>query len=699
MSSSLVQVEKRGAIAVVTLNNPPVNSLSFPMFEQIDTTMRELIADSAVKGIVLVGQGKNFCAGFDLSSVSLDVKPEAIRENMPRTHTMLDMMEDSPKPIVAAIAGNALGGGCELAMGCHYRVAESTATLGLPEVQVGLLPGAGGTQRLPRLVGLLDGLQMIGQGKTIRAEKAAKLGLVDQLVEPGTALDHALALATEKASSTSHPKAREKADKIPPREMCEQMFTMARAMIDQAPVKFRAPVRAVKCIEEGALNGYAAGIKAEQDLFVECYFDDEAQGLIHFFFASRGTTKIPELKGVAPAKIGQVGVVGGGTMGRDIAFVHLLAGYPTTLLEVDQGRLDAAVATIKNHFARRVEKGKLTKEDAERLFGQLTPTLDYATFKDADLIIEAVFERMDIKKDVFTQLAAVVKPSCIVASNTSTLPIAELASVIKDPSKVIGLHFFSPARAMPLLEIIRFDGTSKETIQTCLEVAKKIKKTPVLVRDCYGFLTNRIAFAYGSEANALLEEGASLEQIDQAMVEFGFPMGPFTMGDMAGNDIAYHALPGMVKAYPERARKISPIVGRMFESGRHGQKVGKGFYAYDDQKNKQSDPEMAAMIDGIRKEVGAQIRTDISKEEIQERIALTWINIAADCLADGTALTPDDVDVATVMGFGFPPWRGGAMNYAKKLGYAKIVEKLEGYAAKYGKVYAPSSWLHKAAQG
>jgi 3-hydroxyacyl-CoA dehydrogenase len=698
MAGSLVSVEKKGDLAIVTLNNPPVNSLSFDMFSQIDQTMQHLIADESVRGIVLVGAGKNFSAGFDLSSVSKDVKPDFIAENMPKTHRMLDRMEDSPKPIVAAIAGNALGGGCELALGCHYRVADKTATLGLPEVKVGLLPGAGGTQRLPRLVGLMDGLQVIGQGKTLSGTKAFELGLVDQLVEPGQVLEAAIELARSKSTQTTHPKAREKQDKLPPREMSEQMFAMARQMIENAPVKFRAPGRAVRCIEAGVLDGYAAGIAAEQQLFVDCYFDEEAQGLIHFFFASRSTGKIKELEGVAPMKVARVAVIGGGTMGRDIAFVHLLAGYPTHLLEMDQPRLDAAVATIKGHFARRVEKKQLSAADAEKLFSQLTPTLDYASLSEVDLVIEAVFERMDIKKEVFKKLAAACKPSCILASNTSTLPIGELAAVTRDSSKVIGLHFFSPARAMPLLEIIRFDATSKETIQTCLEVAKRIKKTPVLVKDCYGFLTNRIAFAYGAEANALLEEGATIEAIDQATVAFGFPMGPFTMGDMAGNDIAYHAIPGMMKAYPDRARKVSPLVDKMFESGRHGQKAGKGFYAYDENKKAKTDPEMTAMVAEVRKQLGVAVRSDISAEEITERIVYTWINIAADCLEDGTALSPDDVDVATVMGFGFPAWKGGAMNYARHVGFGKIVKSLDQYAAKYGKVYEPSAWLRRAAQ-
>ena len=697
-SSSLVLVENRGGIAVVTLNNPPVNSLSFEMFQAIDQTIRDLVADSAVKGIVIIGKGKNFSAGFDLSSVDTKADPNLIKNNMPKTHVMLDNMEDSPKPIVAAISGNALGGGCELSLGCHYRVADTTATMGLPEVKVGLLPGAGGTQRLPRLVGLLDGLQIIGQAKMIDAAKAAKLGLVDQLVEPNELLDAAIKLATEKSGETSHPKAREKSDKIPPAEMIEQIFGMARQMLEQSPIKMRAPGRAIKCIEEGVTKGYAAGIKAEQDLFVDCYFDEESQGLIHFFFASRSTTKIPELEGVTPLKIEKVGVVGGGTMGRDIAFVHLLAGYPVTLLEADEARLKAAVDVIKGHFARRVEQKKLKPEDAEKGVARLTPTLDYAAYKDADLIIEAVFERMDVKKEVFTKLAAVVKPSCILASNTSTLPIAELSTVTKDPTKVIGLHFFSPARAMPLLEIIRFDKTSKETIQTCLDVAKRIKKTPILVRDCYGFLTNRIAFAYGAEANAILEEGASVQQIDDALVEFGFPMGPFTMGDMAGNDIGYHATPGMMKAYPARARTISPLIEMMFKDGRHGQKAGKGFYAYDESKKKHADPGFEAMVVETRKQLGIKPRTDISKEEITERIVYTWVNIAADCLHDGTTLTTGDVDVATVMGFGFPPQRGGLMNYAERIGYAKIVEALDRYTAKYGKVYEPSAWLRKAAQ-
>jgi 3-hydroxyacyl-CoA dehydrogenase len=340
----------------------------------------------------------------------------------------------------------------------------------------------------------------------------------------------------------------------------------------------------------------------------------------------------------------------------------------------------------------------MTQKKMDDAVGRLKPTLKYEDFADADLVIEAVFEKMEVKKEVFEKLNKVVGPKTILASNTSTLPIAELAGIVSDPSRMIGLHYFSPARVMPLLEIIRTKQTSPETIATCLQLAKDTKKTPVLVGDCYGFLTNRIAFAYGAEAGAILSEGASVEQIDKALVEFGLPMGPFTMGDMAGNDIGYHAWPGMQKAYPKRARKASLISPRMFEAGRHGQKVGKGCYLYDPGKSQGSvDPEFNALVDQARKDMGVTPRKDVSDKEIVERVMYIWVNAAAECLEEGIALKPGDVDVATVMGFGFPPWRGGLMHYAAKEGYKKIVDALDGYAKKYGPVYEPCQWLRDQA--
>lgn len=698
-AEQVIDLSTQGDVAIVTINHPPVNSLSSDAFRQLGEQFQKAIKDPKINAIVLVGAGDTFSAGFDLSSVDKLPGPDTLRQENPRVYKMLDAVEDSPKPVVAAIKGVALGGGLEVALGCHYRVAGQSSSLGLPEVQVGLLPGGGGTQRLPRLVGLQDGLLMICQGQQIKAPKALEIGLVDQLAPDADVLNHAIAFARSKVGETSHPKARTKTDKLPPKEMAEPIFQFAASEVAKKAGQMIAPGKALECIKVGVLEGYEKGLNKELENFIHLAFSDQAEGLIHFFFASRATTRIPELKGVDPGpSLKKIGVVGGGTMGRDITFVHLISGKEVVLLEADQTRLDAAVDVIKGHFQRRVDQGRMTSEKMAAAVGRLKPTLDYADFAGAQLVIEAVFEKMDVKREVFVKLNKVVSASAILASNTSTLPISELSSVIDRPERMIGLHFFSPARVMPLLEIIRTKKTSPQTIAACLQLSKEIKKTPVLVGDCYGFLTNRIAMAYGAESNAILDEGASVEQIDKALVRFGLPMGPFTMGDMAGNDIGYHAAPGMIAAYPKRSRSMSPVAKLMFEAGRHGQKTGKGFYRYPEGQSKgEHDPEFDALLAQARTTLGKPPRTDISDREIVERIMFTWVNAAADCLHEGIALKPGDVDVATVMGFGFPPWRGGLMHYAQREGFSRIVDALDGYAKKFGPVYEPSPWLRERA--
>lgn len=696
----VIHRQTRDGVAVVTIDNPPVNSLIPEAFGQIGEAVAAAAKDASVSAIVLVGAGDNFSAGFDLSSVEKLPGPTEIKEANTKVYRMLDAIEDVGKPVVAAIRGVALGGGLEVAMACHYRVAADSATLGLPEVQVGLLPGAAGTQRLPRLVGLQEGLQIICQGQQIKAAKAAEIGLVDRLAPADKVLEEAIAFAKTKAKEPApYRKARELFDKLPDAETAAMIFQFAKGEVAKKAGKMIAPGKALECIETGVLEGYAKGLEKEVENFIACATSEQAEGLVHFFFAQRATTRIPELKETKPgAPLQKVGVVGGGTMGRDIAFVHLISGKEVTLLEANNDRLEAAVDVIRGHFQRRVDQGRMSPEKMKAAMDRLHPTLDYADFKNLDLVIEAVFEKMEVKKDVFEKLAKVVSPTTILASNTSTLPITELATVVKDPTRMIGLHFFSPARVMPLLEVIRAKETSWETIAACMALAKEIKKTPVLVGDCYGFLTNRIAMAYGAEAAFLLDEGADVEEIDRAIVDVGMPMGPFTMGDMAGNDIGYHAMPGMMKAYPKRTRKPSLIAHKMYEAGRHGQKAGRGFYLYEAGSTQgKPDPELKTLIDEARKEMGITPRRDISQQEITERIMYTIVNAAAECLEEKIALKESDVDVATVMGFGFPPWRGGLMHYAQKEGFKKIVAALDGYAKKYGSFYEPCQWLRDKA--
>jgi len=693
-----VTVERRGSVAVITIDHPPVNALSLTVFRELGEKITEVANDDKVEAVVLTGAGKNFSAGMDLSSLEHIGGPDDIRKNNSILHRLLKAMEDSPKPLVAALKGNVLGGGLEFAMPCHYRIADETTSLGQPEVNVGLIPGLGGTQRLPRIIGLPDGIQMVCGGRPINAQRALGLGLLDKLTSSNKLLDDAVEFALERAKADGPlPKARERADKMPPAEVLDQIFQMARMQVQQKAGRMVAPMKALEAVESGIKEGYDKGIETEMEKFIDCLFGEQAQAMIHLFFAQRGTSRVPEFKDLKskarPVK--SVGVIGGGLMGRDIAFVHLQAGKEVALIEVDQERLDAAVEVIRGHFQRRVDRGRLSKEKMDAALGRLKPTLDYADIADVDMVVEAVFEKLDLKKQILSKVNAAVPRDVFIASNTSTLPISELAAAVDGPERVIGLHFFSPARVMPLLEMVRTDQTSEETIATCFGLAKEIRKTPILVKDCYGFLTNRSIWSYSQEAATLVEEGASVQQVDEALVEFGMRMGPFTMADMAGIDIAAHAAPGMMEAYPDKVR-IVHVAEKMYETGRYGQKVGKGYYQYEEGKREgKPDPEVGSIVEEVRKELGITPR-EISKEEILERTLYLWINECAYCLEEGVALKPSDVDIATVMGFGFPPWRGGLMLYARQVGYKKIYDTLAKYAEKFGGgPYTPSEWLAK----
>jgi len=691
-----VSLERRETVAVITIDHPPVNALSPTVFKELAERFAEAGADDSVEAIVLAGAGKNFSAGMDLSSVDINVEPEAVRKNNVLINEFAEMMEDSAKPVVAAVKGATLGGGLEFAMSCHYRVAADAGQLGQPEVSIGLIPGMGGTQRCPRLVGLADGLMMVCGGRPVKPQRALDLGLVDEVVPADELLDRAVAFAIERVKEGGpYPKSRERADKLPDAGMVEQIFQMAAMQVQKQAGQMTAPLKALEAVKVGVVEGYEQGRVKELDEFIKCMFEGQAPAMINVFFAQRATTHVPGMKDLkSKAKpVNKVAVVGGGLMGRDIAFINLLGHKEVALIEVDQDRLDAAVETIRGHCQRRVDRGRMSAEKMNDTLSRLKPTLDYADIADVDLVIEAVFEKMEIKKEVLGKINDAVPRDTFIGSNTSTLPITELAAVVDGPERVIGLHFFSPARVMPLLEIVRTAETSEETIATSFALAKAIRKTPILVKDCYGFLTNRVIFPYVQEGAVLVMEGAGIRQVDDALVEFGMRMGSFTMGDMAGIDIGYHIAPGMMEAYPDKYRP-DPIGAKMFELGRYGQKAGKGFYKYEEgSRQGVPDPDVDAVVDELRKEKGITPR-EISADEIVERMIYMWINECAGCLEEGVALSPGDVDIATVMGFGFPPWRGGIMYYAKQVGYKQVHDTLAKYADQYGGgPYTPNKWL------
>jgi 3-hydroxyacyl-CoA dehydrogenase len=538
-------------------------------------------------------------------------------------------------------------------------------------------------------------------GKQLGAAQAAALGLVDRVVDERAddLTRAAVAFARERAAAGGpYPKARLRADKLPPADAAGVLLDALRVKVERQAGPLVAPRRTVEAVAAGILLGYEAGRETEMRGFAECLQGAQARGLIHFFFASRATANVSELRGLAPRAVRDVAVIGGGTMGRDIAYVNLAAGRRGALVEANRERLDAAAAVVREHFARRAARGEMSDSAAGDAVARLTPTLDYAALATADLVIEAVVEVMEVKREVFARVAAAAPPDAILASNTSTLPIGELARGVADPGRVVGLHFFSPARVMKLLEVVRAGVTSPLTIATALAYAREVGKTPVLVGDVYGFVSNRLSMAYGVEAAALLEEGASVEQIDGALVRFGMPMGPLQMSDMAGVDVGHLIGPGLQAAYPERYRP-SRVSRLLYDAGRFGQKTGRGYYRYEPgQKVGASDPEFETLLADARRCSGTgAVRTNIGDDEIVERVLYATVNEGAHCLGEGVARTPGDVDVVFVLGFGFPAWRGGPMRWAEEVGWARVVEALDRYADTYGERLRPAGWLREQA--
>ena len=688
-------LEIRGSVGFITIDHPPVNSLSQEIYQELEATFQQATDDPAIVAIVFIGANDTFSAGFDLSTIENDLPSEGeLREGNLRIHRFKESIEDSAKPVVAAITGVALGGGLELAMACHFRIATSASKLGLPEVQVGLIPGGGGTQRLPRLIGPIEAIKMICGGSQVSADKALKLGLVDQVVPEDQLVEVSEGFALEQASGGPWPKTRERKDNLPGWIKSAFLFPVAKRKVREKAGIYTAPMKAFQCIETGVRKGYQEGIEQERRDFGAAFFGEQSKGLVHLFFASRKAVQISELEDATTKSIETVGIVGGGTMGRDIAFVNLLSRKNVVLVEADQQRLDAAMEVIRGHCQRRIDRGRMTPERMQLALDQIRPTLDYGDLSEVDLIIEAVVDDEGVKKRVLARINQVVSSDTIITSNTSTISIARLAEAVEHPQRVMGLHFFSPVRVMPLLEEIRTGATSPETARTCLEYAKAIKKTPILVGDCQGFLTNRLAMASGAEANALLQEGASLQQVDRVCVEFGLPMGPVQMGDMAGVDIWYRAMPGMQTAYPDRCRSLSPLAKAMFDAGRHGQKVGKGYYRYEPGgRDPLPDPEFDELVAVAQRELGITPRSEISDEEVLERLLYTWVNAAAFCLEEGVVLRSSDVDIASVLGFGFPAWRGGLMYWAAEVGYKNIADRLDCLAETISPVFKPAGWL------
>jgi len=656
-TTSPISTRRHGDVLIVLSNNPPVNALSTAVRQGLVDAIAEAEADDSVKAIVIACEGQTFFAGADITEFG---KPP----QQPWLPAVVDAIENCSKPVVAAIHGTALGGGLEVALGCHYRVADPTAKLGTPEVKLGLLPGAGGTQRLPRVAGVGKALQMCATGSPIAAREAFDCGLVDRLCE-GDLLPHAVAYAEEVRDVRPLPKSSERQDRLA--DAASNVFDEFRRANAKKFRGFEAPEANIRAVEAATRKPFAQGVIEERKLFMELMGGAQSAAQRYFFFAERKASKIEGLpENTQPRPIHKVGMVGAGTMGGGIAMNFLSAGIPVTIVEMGQDALDRGTGVMRRNYEASAAKGKLTGEQVERAMGLLNPTLDFAALSDCDLIIEAVYENMDVKKDVFSRLDKIARPGAILASNTSYLDLNEIAAATSRPGDVVGMHFFSPANIMKLLEVVRGAKTSPDVLLTAMGLGKKIKKVPVIAGVCHGFIGNRMLMPRQVEATKLLLEGATPEQVDRVHVEFGMPMGPFQMADLAGVDIGWHRDPG----------RIETIRDQLCAMERWGQKKGAGFYDYDDKRRPSPSPVVQQVIEDFARKQGVERRA-IGDEEIIERTIYTMVNEGAKILEEGIAQRASDIDVVWVYGYGWPVYRGGPMFWADNIGLAKIVEGLK----------------------
>ncbi|HEY7285186.1 MAG TPA: 3-hydroxyacyl-CoA dehydrogenase NAD-binding domain-containing protein [Vicinamibacterales bacterium] len=693
----LIRYSINDRVAVITIDNPPVNALSPAVWTGIEEAVARANGDPQVEAIVLIGAGSTFIAGADIKVFDVLKTRDDSMKRSDGTHALLRRMEDSAKPLVAAIHGNALGGGMEVAMSCHFRVAAKDAKVGQPEVLLGIIPGAGGTQRLPRLAGAELALTMCTDGKPVPAPKARAAGMIDEIIE-GDLSSGAIAFAKAKAAKKETRKTREiavSADAVKAGlDACAKM----RASLARTARGMRAPYAVVDAVEFGLQNGFDKGSVRERELFADCVVSTESKALRHLFFAEREVAKIPDVpRETATKDIKRAAVVGAGTMGGGIAMNYANAGIPVLLKEVDQAALDRGMATIRKNYEVTMSKGKLTPEQVEKTIGLITPTTSYDGFDQVDIVTEAVFENMDLKKATFAELGKVVRPDCILASNSSTLDIDEFARASGRPAQVLGHHYFSPANVMKLLEIVRGKDTDKPVLATSLKLAKRLNKVGVVVGNCFGFVANRMLAFYMREAYLLLEEGASVEQIDRVLTNFGLPVGPYGMQDIAGIDVGARIRQYLKSIGKSRAEgPQSEVPDRLYEMGRYGQKTGAGWYKYDapGSRNRTPDP----LIEQLAEEAAAKRgikRRPVADDEILARITTALANEGARVLEEGFATRAGDIDIVYVYGFGFPRQSGGPMFYADTVGLPTVLSRVKAYRDRFGDYWQPAPLLER----
>jgi len=698
--SELVSLSRDGDVAIITIDNPPVNALSAGVPEGIVASLNEIQQDDSVTAAVIIGAGRTFIAGADIKEFGQITSGE-LELDSAAIHEFLRQIEDCSKPVVAAIHGTALGGGLEYAMACHYRVAVPSARVGQPEVTLGLIPGDEGTQRLPRLAGPTKALEMCCRGRPISAKDAFESGIIDRIVE-GDLLEGAIAFAREAAASGEPPRrTRDRTEKLGDETTNAPIFAAARDMTKKKARGATAPLMAIDAIEAATKLPFEEGCKVEAKLFRDCLFSEQCAALIHLFFSERTVRKIPDVpKDTPTVDIKQAAIVGAGTMGGGIAMAYAGAGIPVLLKEIKQQFLDRGMDTIKKNYEVSVKRGRLTQEKVDRLMSLIKPTLSYDGFDSADIVVEAVFENLDLKKKIFAELDKVCRPDAILASNTSTLDIDAMAAATSRPQQVIGHHFFSPANVMRLLEIVRGKETGKEVIATSMALARRLRKIGVLVGNCRGFVANRMSGPYGREALFLLDEGASPQQVDDVLMEFGLPMGIFRMIDLAGIDVMWRARQEAIKDNPvPEGQRVSLIPDRLYKLGRYGQKTGAGYYRYgEDGRTPIPDPEIDKIIEQCAKESGIE-RREITKEEIIERTMYALVNEASKILEEGYALRASDIDIIFVNGYGFPAHRGGPMWYAGTVGLKKVYDRICQFQEQFGeRFWKPSALLKTLAE-
>jgi len=656
--TSPIRTEKHDNVLVIISDNPPVNALGQAVRAGLTDGIAEALSDDSVEAVVIRCDGRTFFAGADITEFGKAPQGPSLPE-------ALDKLEASEKPVVAAIHGTALGGGCEVALACHYRVAVPSAKLGLPEVKLGLIPGAAGTQRLPRLVGAEAALPLVAIGNPISAKKAKEIGLLDEIVGEDSLATDAIAFAKSKIGQpvprTSEGTANQDGVKNP------DIFDEFRAKNGRKMRGFDAPNAAISAVKAAGELSYADGVKKERELFGKLMTGTQSKAMRHYFFAERAANKVDDIPADTPLiDIKKVGIIGAGTMGGGIAMNFLSAGIPVTILEMKQEALDRGTGVMRKNYENTAKRGRMTAEQVEQAMGLLTPTLDYSDLADCDLVIEAVYESMDVKKDVFGKLDEMVKEGGILASNTSYLDINEIASITKRPGYVLGLHFFSPANVMKLLEVVRGEKTRDDVLATAMKLSKKIGKVAAVSGVCPGFIGNRILSQRQAQANKLIMEGANYWDVDDVLLEFGFPMGPFQMGDLAGIDIGWHRDPS----------KVTTVREALCAVGRFGQKAGKGFYDYDEARQRTPSDEVKQIIADFAAKEGNEQR-DISKDEIRERLLYPMVNEGAKILDEGMAQRASDIDVVWINGYGWPLYTGGPMFWADTIGLDTVVAGLE----------------------